>query len=79
VWAALHRVLLERLHAAGELDWSRTALDSAAVPAKGGEAVGMTMAAPVRPPRMTVQAAGGMVPASGGSFTTLPYQASSFG
>ena len=36
VWAALHRVLLERLHAAGQLDWSRAALDSASVPAKRG-------------------------------------------
>jgi transposase len=34
VWAALHRVLLERLHGAGQLDWSRAALDSASVPAK---------------------------------------------
>ncbi len=36
VWAALHRVLLERLHEAGHLDWSRAALDSASVPAKKG-------------------------------------------
>jgi transposase len=36
VWAALHRVLLERLHDAGALDWSRAALDSASVPAKKG-------------------------------------------
>ena len=34
VWAALHQVLLERLHAAGQLDWRRTALDSASVQAK---------------------------------------------
>jgi len=34
VWAALHRVLLERLEAAGQLDWSRAALDSTSVPAK---------------------------------------------
>jgi transposase len=37
VWAALHRVLLERLQAAGQIDWRRAALDSASVPAKGGE------------------------------------------
>ena len=37
VWAALHRVLLERLHRAGEIDWRRAALDSASVPAKRGE------------------------------------------
>jgi transposase len=36
VWAALHRALLERLEGAGQLDWSRAALDSASVPAKGG-------------------------------------------
>ena len=36
VWAALHQVLLERLHRAGQLDWSRAALDSASVPAKRG-------------------------------------------
>ncbi|GAA0592005.1 hypothetical protein GCM10009416_33010 [Craurococcus roseus] len=36
VWAALHRALLERLRAAGQIDWSRAALDSASVPAKRG-------------------------------------------
>ena len=36
VWAALHRVLLERRHGAGRLDWSRAPLDSASVPAKRG-------------------------------------------
>jgi transposase len=36
VWGALHRVLLERLHSAGEIDWRRAALDSASVPAKRG-------------------------------------------
>ena len=36
VWAALHRVLLERLHGAGEIGWRRAALDSASVPAKRG-------------------------------------------
>jgi transposase len=36
VWAALHRVLLEQLQAAGQLDWSRASLDSASVPAKKG-------------------------------------------
>ena len=36
VWARLHQVLLERLHAAGEIDWSRASLDSASVPAKKG-------------------------------------------
>src|SRR3954471_21476185 len=27
VWGRLHQVLLERLHAAGEIDWSRASLD----------------------------------------------------
>lgn len=36
VWAGLHRVLLERLSDAGQLDWSRASLDSAAVAAKKG-------------------------------------------
>ncbi|MGI4802906.1 MAG: IS5 family transposase [Janthinobacterium lividum] len=36
VWAALHRVLLEHLDAAGQLDWCRASLDSTSVPAKGG-------------------------------------------
>ena len=36
VWQHLHQLLLERLHAAGQIDWSRVSLDSASVPAKGG-------------------------------------------
>ena len=36
VWAGLHRVLLERLHDAGALDWRRAALDSASLRAKRG-------------------------------------------
>ena len=36
VWAELHRVLLGRLDAAGQLDWSRAALDSVSVAAKKG-------------------------------------------
>ena len=36
VWAGLHRVLLEQLHGAGALNWSRAALDSASLPAKKG-------------------------------------------
>ncbi|MBI0539783.1 IS5 family transposase, partial [Roseomonas sp. KE2513] len=34
VWRRLHRVLLERLEAAGAVDWSRAALDSTSVAAK---------------------------------------------
>jgi transposase len=36
VWAGLHRVLLEHLADAGQLDWSRASLDSASVAAKRG-------------------------------------------
>ena len=41
VWKRLHRVLLEQLAAAGQIDWTRAALDSRSVPAKkGGRGVG---------------------------------------
>lgn len=36
VWARLHRVLLDRLEAAGRIRWDRAALDSSTVPAKRG-------------------------------------------
>ena len=36
VWERLHRVLLDRLGKADEIDWSRASLDSASVPAKKG-------------------------------------------
>src|SRR4051794_10901851 len=36
VWSALHQLLLERLHAAGEIDWSRAVIDSSYVQAKKG-------------------------------------------
>ena len=36
VWGRLHLVLLERLQAAGELDWSRAVADSSHVVAKKG-------------------------------------------
>jgi len=36
VWEALHRALLDRLGAAGRIDWSRVSLDGASVPAKRG-------------------------------------------
>ena len=36
VWAALHKALLERLQAAGRIDWRRAALDSASIAAKRG-------------------------------------------
>jgi transposase len=34
VWERLHRVLLDRLGIADEIDWSRASLDSRLVPAK---------------------------------------------
>src|SRR5919206_3751037 len=36
VWEGLHRVLLDRLGEADEIDWSRASLDSASIPAKRG-------------------------------------------
>ena len=36
VWRELHRVLLDRLGEADEIDWSRATLDSASVAAKRG-------------------------------------------
>jgi transposase len=36
VWSALHRVLLDRLGEAGQIDWSRASLDCASIPAKRG-------------------------------------------
>jgi transposase len=36
VWARLHKVLLDRLEAAGRIRWDRAALDSRTVPAKRG-------------------------------------------
>ena len=36
VWDRLHRMLLERLDRAGELDWSRASLDAASIGAKRG-------------------------------------------
>ena len=35
-WDRLHRELLDRLGTAGQIDWSRTSVDSASIPAKGG-------------------------------------------
>jgi transposase len=41
VWATLHNLLLNQLHAAGTIDWSRAALDSATVASPcGGEETG---------------------------------------
>lgn len=36
VWSQLHRVLLARLNAAGEIDWSRAVIDASYVQAKKG-------------------------------------------
>ena len=54
--AGVYRVLLEQLHEAGGLDWSRAALDGASVPAKkGGEETGPN---PTVPPRCAASSAG---------------------
>lgn len=37
VWKRLHRALLDELAAADQIDWTRAALDSRSLPAKGGE------------------------------------------
>lgn len=37
VWDELHRVLLDRLGEAEQIDWQRVSLDSASIPAKKGE------------------------------------------
>lgn len=36
VWEQLHRVLLERLSRADQIDWSRASVDAGSVPAPGG-------------------------------------------
>ena len=36
VWGRLHRLLLDRLEAAGRIRWDRAALDSTSIPAKRG-------------------------------------------
>ena len=36
VWERLHKVLLDRLGEADRIDWERTSLDSATIPAKRG-------------------------------------------
>jgi len=36
VWKKLHRAMLDRLAAADQIDWSRAALDSRSLPARGG-------------------------------------------
>ena len=37
VWEKLHRILLDRLGEAKQIDWKRASLDSASVPAKRGD------------------------------------------
>jgi transposase len=36
IWDKLHRVFLERLASADQIDWSRACIDSGSVPAPGG-------------------------------------------
>jgi transposase len=37
VWERLHRTLLDELGQADQIDWERTCLDSASIPAKTGD------------------------------------------
>jgi transposase len=37
LWAKLHRAVLDRLGAAGEIDWSRAIVDGASLRAKRGD------------------------------------------
>ncbi len=37
VWERLHRVLLDRLGEAEQIDWERASLDSSSIPAKKGQ------------------------------------------
>jgi transposase len=46
VWHRLQQVLLERFHAAGEIDWIRACFDSAFAPTKNG---GLLPAHPLGP------------------------------
>ena len=48
VWHRLHRVLLDRLGTADQIDWSRASADSATVPAKGLKRGRPTLQAPSR-------------------------------
>ena len=53
VWTALHHTLLDRLGVAGQIDWSRAALDAQAVSAPGTAKKGLgaptAPSAPTRP------------------------------
>jgi transposase len=50
VWQAIHAVLLARLNAAGQIDWSRAVVDSASIQAlKGGHRPAPTQ--PTKPKR----------------------------
>jgi transposase len=53
VWQRLHEVLLARLHAADQIDWSRAVIDSSHVRAVGGRA---DRSKPCRPPQKRLQA-----------------------
>ena len=43
VWERLHRRLLDRLGEADQIDWERASLDSASVPAPGGQRTGANL------------------------------------
>jgi transposase len=57
VWSRLHRSLLEELHAAGQIDWDRSAVDAGpgtqGTPVQGTVLSFTAPAAPVTPPPAT--------------------------
>ena len=53
VWDRLHRVLLEHLSEAEQLDWTRASLDAGSVPAPGGRSDGSQ---PDRSPKIGLEA-----------------------
>lgn len=57
VWRRLHQVLLNRLGAAGKIDWSRASADAASVPAKGVKKGGLRPSTSGRTPRIAVNQA----------------------
>jgi hypothetical protein len=72
VWSRLHRSLLEELHAAGQIDWDRSAVDAGpgtqGTPVQGTVLSFTTPAAPVTPP-----------PATGPTITTTALPAATVG
>lgn len=58
VWTRLHHTLLDRLGAAGQIDWERAALDAQAIPAPGTAKKGLVTK---RAPSARIQSTGGVL------------------